>query len=183
MLLSSATAMGATNREAEGPFTGRFVTATLPWLVGGCGLLLYLGTLDKWVSLSSLANVARMSGWLWRPELGQPLTQAVFYPLHWLPASWMPLASNTLSAVCAALGLALLARSVALLPHDLTPSQPFAGSQPVKILATPTAWVPPVLAAILCGLQLTFWEHATSASGEMIDLLLFAFFIRCLLGF
>src|SRR5262249_47198905 len=38
-------------------------------------------------------------------------------------------------------------------------------------------------AAIVCGLQLTFWENATAASSEMLDLLLFAYIIRCLLEF
>ena len=183
MLISSATAMDASNRQVEPPLTGRFVTAILPWLAGCGGLLLYLLTLNTWVSLYSLANVARVSGWLWRPELGQPLTQAICYPFHWLPGSWIPVALNVFTAACAALVLAQLARSVALLPHDLTPSQPFATGQPVEILAIPTSWMPPVLAAMLCGLQLTFWEHATCASGEMIDLFLFAFVIRCLLEF
>src|SRR5207244_5605639 len=45
---------------------------------------------------------------------------------------------------------------------------------------------------LICGLQLTFWENATSANSiqppfgagiEMLDLLLFAYVIRCLLEF
>ena len=36
---------------------------------------------------------------------------------------------------------------------------------------------------MLCGLQLSFWEHATAVTGAMIDLLLFAYVIRCLLEF
>ena len=51
------------------------------------------------------------------------------------------------------------------------------------------AWVAPVLAALVCGLQLSFWENATSAvadwpvaaSNEMLDLLLFAYILRCVL--
>src|SRR5437879_1448209 len=40
-----------------------------------------------------------------------------------------------------------------------------------------------VLAVIICGLQLTFWEHATSASPAMLNLLVFAYVIRCVLEF
>ena len=49
-----------------------------------------------------------------------------------------------------------------------------------------------MLAALVCGLQLTFWENATAArrqasagsgSNEMFDLLLFAYVVRCLLEF
>ena len=59
------------------------------------------------------------------------------------------------------------------------------------MLSIPAAWLPPVLAALVCGLQLTFWEHATvgssqfytGGSNEMFDLLLFAYVTRCLLEF
>jgi len=40
-----------------------------------------------------------------------------------------------------------------------------------------------MLAALACGLQITFWENATSGTGEMFDLLLFAYMIRCLLEY
>jgi tetratricopeptide (TPR) repeat protein len=51
------------------------------------------------------------------------------------------------------------------------------------LLSIPGAWLPPVLAALVCGLQLTFWEHAVIATGEALDLLLFAYCIRCVLEF
>jgi len=44
-------------------------------------------------------------------------------------------------------------------------------------------YIPPILAGTICCLQLSFWEHATSFSGEMLDLLIFAYIIRCLLEF
>ena len=40
-----------------------------------------------------------------------------------------------------------------------------------------------MLAVVVCGLQLTFWEHATNFTGEMFDLLLFAFVIWSLLEY
>ncbi len=169
--------------DRSGPAKRSSATRVLPWLVGAGALLVYLVTLNHWISLLSLGTVSRVSGWNWRPELGQPLTFVVLYPFRWLPEPAIPLALNLFTVACAALVLVLLARSVALLPHDLTPEDRLRPDRPVTILSTPTAWMPPVLAAILCGLQLSFWEHATSASGEMIDLLVFAYVIRCLLEY
>ena len=155
----------------------------LPWVLGAAGLLIYLITLNKWASLYGLATVAWVSGWSWQPQLGQPLTCTVLLPFRCLPEPWIPLALNILAAVSAALVLVLLARSVALLRHDLTPDDPFRKERQAAILSMPAAWIPPVLAAMLCGLQLSFWERATSGAGEMIDLLVFAYVIRCLLEF
>ncbi|HZL42793.1 MAG TPA: tetratricopeptide repeat protein [Verrucomicrobiae bacterium] len=169
--------------ERHGPVTRTFVTSVLPWLAGIAGLLVYLITGNRWVSVLSLGVVTQTSGWTWRPETGQPLTFVVLYPFRWLPGPVIPLALNLFTSVCAAGVLALLARSVALLRHDLAPDDPAQQQKPVSILSTPTAWMPPVLAVMLCGLQLSFWEHATAATGEMIDLLVFAFVIRCLLEY
>src|SRR5712675_488852 len=83
-------------RESGGP--RRFVATRLPWLIGAAGLLLYLITLNGWVSLYSAGTVARVSGWEWRPELQQPLTYLLLYPLHGLPETWIPLALNLLAA-------------------------------------------------------------------------------------
>src|SRR5262245_20363313 len=101
--------------EKNGPGENRFVTMKLPWLVGAGGLGIYLFTLSPWVSLLSLPTVARVSGWLWRPEPGRPLTLALFVPFRLLPAAWIPLMLNLFTAVCAAAVLTLLARTVALL--------------------------------------------------------------------
>ncbi len=160
-----------------------FVLKTLPWLIGAGGVLVYFLTLNHWISLASLGNIARISGWLWRPELDRPLCLAVFFPFRCLPAAWLPLALNLFTAGCAGLVLVLLARSVALLRHDILPEGALNKSAWVTVLATPTAWIPPVLAAVGFGLQLNFWEQATSATGELISLLCFAYAFRCLLEF
>ncbi|MBI3877093.1 MAG: tetratricopeptide repeat protein, partial [Verrucomicrobia bacterium] len=94
-----------------------------------------------------------------------------------------PLALNFFSAVCAALTLMLLARSVALLPQDRTREQRARLRSADGLLDGALAWLPPVLAVFVLGLQRTFWEHATAATGEMLNLLLFAAVIRCLLEF
>lgn len=169
----------------------KFVGVILPWLVAAGGLALYLGTLNRWVSFTSLGPVARTSGWLWQPELYAPLHWLVTYPFRWLPARAIPLALNVFSALCAAMTLGLLARSVTLLPHDRTNEQRLKERHPLARLSIPAAWAPPVLAALVCGLQLTFWEYATAASGgslplasnESFDLLLFAYVIRNVLEF
>lgn len=160
-----------------------FVPTTLPWVVAGAALVLYLLTLNHWVSLGSLDRTARVSGWLWQPEVMEPLYWLVTYPLHWLPVKLIPLALNLFSAVCATLTLALLARSVMLLPHDRTEEQRKREKDEFGILTTRFAWVPPVIAALVCGLQLSFWEHATVASGEMLNLLVFAYIILSLLEY
>jgi tetratricopeptide (TPR) repeat protein len=149
-------------------------------------------TLNRWVSMSSLLQVGKVSGWTWQPELYGPLFWLVTYPFRWLPAQVIPIALNAFAAICAGLVLALLARSVALLPHDRTHEQRQKEPGRSGLLTIRSAWLPPVLAALACGLQLTFWEHATAISSppppwgsgcEMLDLLLFAYVIRCLLEF
>ena len=169
----------------------RFPAVGLPWLVAGAALAVYLATLNRWVSLDSLGQVAKLSGWAWQPELHGPAYWLVTYPLRWLPLKLIPVGLNVFSAVCAALCLVLLARSVALLPHDRTHEERERETSHSGCLSIPAAWLPPLLAVAVCGLQLTFWEHATAGSSqfltngsnEMFDLLLFAYVVRCLLEF
>ena len=160
-----------------------FVPRLLPWLLAAVALVVYLLTLNHWVSLFNLTAVARTSGWMWQPEVYNPVSFAVTYPFHWLPAAQIPLALNLFSAVCAALTLGLLARSVALLPHDRTDAQRRREQSPFSLLTIRNAWLPPVFAVAVCGLQLTFWEYATNYTGEMFGLLLFAFVIWSLLEY
>jgi tetratricopeptide (TPR) repeat protein len=162
---------------------GRFTRRMLPWAIAAGALAVYLATLNHWVSTGSLAYTAAAAGWSSRPVLVQPLYWLATYPLRWLPAAAIPLGLNVFSAVCAALTLALLARSTSLLPHDRTHSQRLRERSEFSLLSIWGAWLPPVLAVVLCGLQLTFWENATAASSEMLDLLVFAYVIRCLLEY
>ena len=160
-----------------------FVPALLPWLVAAAGLLCYLLTLNHWLSFNSVLSVANVSGWTWQPELSGPVYWLATSPFRLLPAKLIPLALNLFSAVCACLTLALLARSVALLPHDRTAQQRMRERSAFALLSIRTAWLPPVLAVLVCGLQITFWEHATVGSSDMLDLLMFAYVVRCLLEF
>src|ERR1700690_168726 len=160
-----------------------FVLRVLPWLLAAAVVVVYLLTLNHWVSLFNLTAVAETSGWDWQPELSQPVSFVVTYPFRWLSAAQIPMALNVFSAVCAAVTLGLLARSVALLPHDRTEAQRRREQGPFSLLTIRNAWLPPVFAVMVCGLQLTFWEYATNQTGEMFNLLLFAFVIWSLLEY
>lgn len=160
-----------------------FVPRRLPWLLAAAMLLVYWLTLNHWVSALNLNSVAKISGWTWQPEVLGPITFLVTYPLRWLPAAAVPLALNVFSSLCAALVLGLLARSVALLPHDRTEAQRLREGSGFSLLTTRSAWLPPLLAVVVCGLQLTFWERATNWTSEMLDLLPFAVVIWLLLEY
>jgi tetratricopeptide (TPR) repeat protein len=161
----------------------------LPWVIGAIAFFVYCLTLNHWASLSSIGAIARVSGWTWQPELRQPLTCALLYPFHLLPAAWLLLALNLFTSICAALVLALLARSVELLCGAMETPRPakvvevWRSVPTAPRLAHTSFWIPAILAATICGLQLSFWENATAFTCEMLDLLIFAYVIRCLLEF
>jgi len=158
-----------------------FTRTTLPWVVALIALLVYGVTLNQWVSFNSLGPTTLALGidW-WGYRIGYPLFYAVADIVRLLPPSTQIVALNFISAICASLALALLVRTVAILPQDQTNDQRIRNADPHALLNTPTDWLPPVFAVFVCGFQLTFWEHATVATGEMINLLLFAYVIRCL---
>ncbi len=158
-----------------------FVPRLLPWLLGVAMLLVYALTLNRWVNLQNLGQVANISGWVWQPQLFGPLQFLFTYPFRWLPAAEIPLALNLFSAVCAAVTLGLLARSVALLPHDRTELERQREKSDFSFLTGWPAWFPPVVAVLFAGFQLSFWQHATSYSGEMFQLLIFAVIVWLLL--
>jgi tetratricopeptide (TPR) repeat protein len=143
----------------------------------------YWFTLNRWVSPLNYMAVAKISGWTWQPEVMSPISFLVTCPFRWLPPAQIPIALNLFSAGCAALTLGLLARSVALLPQDRTDAQRKREHSDFSFLTTGSAWLPPVLAVLVCGLQMTFWQNATNCTGEMFDLLLFAFVIWSLLEY
>ncbi|MCX6928559.1 MAG: DUF2723 domain-containing protein, partial [Verrucomicrobia bacterium] len=171
------------NMEMPSQPERRFVQRGLPWVIAIGGLATYLATLNHWLTLRSLAVTTEVNDWSWQPMLFQPVLFLLTRPLTWLPGSGAALALNVFSAVCASLTLALLARSVAILPHDRLEQQRVLAQNEQALLLLPSAWAPVVLATVALGLQLTFWENATAASGEMLDLLLFACPVWCLLEF
>ena len=143
-----------------------------------------LSFLPDWMGLIGSAPAGvRLAGWFWQPEFLSPAYYLVTLPLRWLPERLIPLATNSFSALCGALALAQLARSVALLPHDRTRDQRDHASVKQFFLNVPLAWLPPIFAVLVCGLQLSFWEHATNGTVEMFDLLLFSYVVRSLLEY
>ena len=160
-----------------------FVHRYLPWLVAGGALLLYLITLNRWPVYFPLPALARLGGWDWRPPLFAPLHFLLTLPIQWLPGGWHLIALNLFSAVCSALSLALLARSVSLLPHDRTRDQRQLERNDYSLLSIRAAWLPPLLAVLVCGLQMSFWENAVFGTYEALDLLVFAYVLRGLLEY
>src|SRR5207247_7525521 len=68
---------------------------------------------------------------------------------------------------------------LAILPHDRTREQRQYERSENSFLTVWGSWMPPLLATLVLGLQLTFWENAIISTGEALDLLLFAYVIRC----
>lgn len=160
----------------------RLVGSLLPWLIATFGLLLYLLTLNGWISIPTFVQVAQRSGWALRPELSSPLYSLLTYPIGWLSPGVRPIAFNLFSVLCGVLTLALLARAVALMPQDRTVDQRQRERNKAG-LSRKVAWIPPVLAAVVLGLQLTFWESATAGSSEMLNVLILAYAIRNILEY
>ena len=153
---------------------GRFTPRLLPWILAAAAFLLYLCTLNRWVSMLNLPTVARVSGWIWQPDITSPIVLLFTLPFRWIPAAAVPMLVNIFSAGCAAAIIGLLARTVAILPQDRTDAQRRREHSVFSFLTTRTAWMPPVLAAAACALQIVFWEHATNFTTEMFQLLFFA---------
>jgi tetratricopeptide (TPR) repeat protein len=145
----------------------------LPYYVALMAALVYALTLSRGTTLASLPLAANVAGWDWQPMLDQPLTWLLTLPLRALPAGWIPVGLNIFFAVCGSLTLGLLARSVELLPWDCLPEE---NRRWIKSL-------PVLLACGVCCLEFNFWQEATAASGAMLDQLLLAAAIWCLLEF
>ena len=169
-----------TNRTEAGAEKS-FISTLLPWVIAGAVAIVYLLTINHWISFKNMHAVEQATGQAWTPDRYAGLFALVTSPFHWLPESWVPLAMNFFSLVCAFFVLVLLARCVVILPHDRTAKQREKGRSAFSSLSS--AWIPPVLAVLVCGLQLTFWEDATALSLGMFDLLLFAYVVRCLMEY
>jgi tetratricopeptide (TPR) repeat protein len=140
-------------------FTRRF-----PFQVAIWSLLLYGVTLSHGVTINSLSLRAKVAGWDSMPTVEQPLLWLLTLPMRLLPAVWVPWGLNFFSAFTAALTLGLLARTVQLLPWE----------RPWENASRWVSALPVLLACGVCGLEFSFWQEATAATGEMLDLLFLA---------
>lgn len=170
------------NKNQSNP-KNQFAPRIMPWLLALAMLLVYGLTLNHWVTLANILPVAKVAGYSWEPNFYNPLVLLTTYPFHWLPEAKIPLALNIFSAVCAAAALGLLARSVALLPHDRTEAERGRERSDFAFLTGKSAWFPPMLAVALLGLEFGFWQNATSFTGESLNILIFAVVIWLLLEF
>jgi tetratricopeptide (TPR) repeat protein len=162
----------------------------LPWALAGVGAVLYLFTVNHWVTLGGMTVISRVTGWDWHPgpldwrgSFLPPLYTLLTLPVRWLPVTARPFAMNFFSLVLAVATLWELARSVKLLPQNRTRDQRLRSQNEFGVLVGNLCWIPPAFAVLLMGLQATFWENATTATGEMLDLWIFAFCFRCLMEF
>lgn len=163
--------------------SSEFVRARLPWVIAAGVLVLLLATVNSSISFRGFSTLSKASGWDWRPAYIAPLHYLIMFPLRWFPAQWQPLTANVMSVLFSSLSMALLARSIAILPHDRTREQRQHERSEHSFLSIRFAWVAPLAAVLICALQMTFWENAIVATGESLDLLLFAYIARCLLEF
>lgn len=160
-----------------------FVPRFLPWLLGAAMFLVYWATRNGWLSLLNIGQVGQLAGYSWQPQFNSPVTFLVTYPLRWIAPGALPAAANLFAAACAALSLAVLARCVAILPHDRTETERQREKSDFSFLTGWIAWMPPIFAVLLCGLQLTMWQHATNYTGETFALLVFSIIVWQLLEF
>lgn len=161
-----------------------------PWLVFLAALLLYLLTLNHWVTLQSASLVATVTGWQWHPaplpwrqQFEPPLLVILTAPFRVLPLNLQPVVLNVFGAFCASLILALLAASVRLMPHDRTREQRLREPGAYALLSIKGAFVPPLFAVLMLGLSSVFWRQAVVISSQMIDLLFFALVVYCILRY
>ncbi len=155
----------------------------LPKYVGWGAFAIYLITLAHGVTMNNLTWTSKVAGWDPQPLGNEPVLWLLTLPLHLFPASWAAVELNIFSALCGAWTLCLLARSVQILPQNRTPVQRiFLTSNRGLFLGTDN-WAPAVLAAVLCGLEFSFWQESVAAVGETLDILLFASALRWLLEY
>ena len=136
-------------------------------------LVLYALTASHGVTLTSLSLAAKLAGWDGQPMNGQPLLWLLTLPLRLLPAGQVALGFNLFSALCGALTLGILARSLELADWD----------RPLMTLGGWRAKLPILLGCVVCGLEFNFWQEATAATGEMLQALLLAIALWLLLKF
>src|SRR5665213_978518 len=160
-------------RHFQNNFNMAGINHRLPRYVVLAALLIYGLTLSRGTTVNSLPLAAKVAGWDWMPLANEPLTWLLTLPLRGLPAGWIPVSLNLCFAVCGALTLGLLARSIELLPWDCLPEEnkKWIGQLPV------------LLACAVCGLEFNFWQEATAAAGVMVNQLLLAAGIWCLLEY
>jgi len=136
----------------------------LPLLVALAAFVLYVGTMGWGLALNGLPLASKLAGWDDAPATGQPLLWLLTLPLRVLPAAWLPLLLKLFAATLAAAILGLVVRTLRLLRWD------HRWNHATRLARA----LPALTAAIVCGLEFSFWREATSTVGDLLDLLLLA---------
>ena len=123
-----------------------FVTRKLPWILAATVFAVFLLTRNVWIGVNSLRPVYEAAGWGFENAFSQPLNQIFGLIVSSLAGARFPAQANILTAVMAAAVVYLLARSVALLPHDRRHEERIREFSDIALLSIRLAWVPPVLA-------------------------------------
>lgn len=156
----------------------------LPIILGASAFVIYLITLAPWLTLRNVDQAATAGGWNWEVAENYfvpPLTFLITLPLKIIGGgSPSPILLNGLSAVCGALSVFALASAIKWFPQDRTREQRIREKSSKGLLTGPLFWVPIVSGALLFCLNLTIWENSTAFTGEMINLVVFAFIIRAI---
>lgn len=95
----------------------------LPWFIGVIAFIFYAATLAHGLTINNLPLVAKITGADTNPWLGHPLLWLLTLPLRLMSATSAATGLNLFSAGCAAATLALIFRSVQLLPQNRLPVQ------------------------------------------------------------
>ena len=170
-------------QNSNEPRTSASPLRWLPWAAVGILVILYLLTLDSSFSPWSLPLMRQVNAWEWRPLSMPTLHWLGIYPASFLPVGAQPAALSLLAILYTTLSVMLLVRTVLLLPQERTRLQRQRVLQPGGILPSSVAWLPASLAALAFGLQYPVWHNAIHYTGELIDLLCFAYVVRALAEF
>ncbi len=150
-----------------------------PWVLGLLFFVLYLSTLNRWVSVETLGVLAPVVGWdFWGLRMTEPILQLITLPFHFLSQGLAILGISVLNAVLASLAIVWLARSVMLLPQDRSTDQRVRNSDPDGLYTGRFFFVPPAIAAFSLGLLFHFWQGATGAASDILNVFLLSYIIR-----
>lgn len=151
----------------------------LPWILGAIFFVIYILTLNRWVSLDSLAVLAPIVGWdFWGLRMNSPLFRLVTSPCQLLSPASSILFISVLNAVLASFSLVWLARAVMLLPQDRCTDQRVRNDDPDGLYVSKLSWIPPLLAVCSLGFMFAFWEDATGAFPSIINIFFLSYIVR-----
>ncbi|MBR5690527.1 MAG: hypothetical protein IKX46_01070, partial [Verrucomicrobia bacterium] len=151
----------------------------LPWILGAIFFVIYILTLNRWVTLDSLAVLAPIVGWdFWGLRMNSPLFRLVTSPCQLLSPASSILFISVLNAVLASFSLVWLARAVMLLPQDRCTDQRVRNDDPDGLYVSKLSWIPPLLAVCSLGFMFAFWEDATGAFPAIINVFFLSYIVR-----